>query len=159
MRPEEHDVLGELTVAAYAALPGTTMAGGYEVELRDVAGRAASAEVLVAVDGDVVLGGVTYVPGLGPMAEFTDPDACGIRMLAVSGDHRGRGVGQALVEACLERAIAGGRHRVILHSTEWMAAAHRLYERLGFVRTPALDEHFPEVDLLAYVLPLPAGGG
>ena len=155
VRPDEHDALGELTVAVYGALPGSVMTDGYEDELRDVAGRLASAEVLVAVEDGEVVGGVTYVPGIGPLAEFADPDAAGIRMLVVSPDHQGRGVGRTLVEGCLERAVAARRHRMILHTTEWMPAAHRLYERLGFVRTPELDEHFPEIDLLAYVLELP----
>ena len=36
-----------------------------------------------------------------------------------------------------------------------MATAHRLYERLGFVRTPERDwSPSPDVDLLAYRLPL-----
>ena len=62
--------------------------------------------------GRRVLGGVTYVPGPGsPFAEFTDPDAAGIRMLAVADDAQGRGVGEALGRACIDRARAAGRPR------------------------------------------------
>ena len=76
-------------------------------------------------------------------------------MLAVAERARRRGVGEALTVACLDRARAGDRHRVILHSTPAMVAAHRLYERLGFERDPGLDwEPEPGVHLLGYVLTL-----
>jgi ribosomal protein S18 acetylase RimI-like enzyme len=142
VRPDEHERLGEITVVAYRAINPPDAADDlaeYEAELRDVAGRSAGADVLVAVDGDV-LGGVTYVPDRSsPFAEFDEPDAAGIRMLAVAPEAQGRGVGEALTRACIDRAAAAGRAQVLLHSTEWMTTAHRIYERLGFRRDPALD--------------------
>src|SRR5690606_15872044 len=135
VRADEHAALGELTVDAYASADPRTLDDGYSEELRDVAGRARDAVVLVAVDegtGEVV-GGVTFVPDVSsPLAEFTEPDAAGIRMLAVAPHARGRGVGEALTRACIDRARAGGRRQVVLHSTDRMTAAHRLYTRLGF---------------------------
>jgi ribosomal protein S18 acetylase RimI-like enzyme len=142
VQPHEHETLGDLTVAAYAAIDPTTVEeDDYNAELRDVAGRAAGAEVLVAVDGDgTVLGGVTYVPGpQSPSAEFTEPDAAGIRMLAVAPEAQGQGIGEALSRACVERARAADKAQIVLHSTDRMTTAHRLYERLGFVREPSLD--------------------
>jgi predicted N-acetyltransferase YhbS len=138
-RPDEYAVLGELTVAAYEALePGRL--GDYADELRDVAARTDGSEVLVATEGGRVLGGVTYVPGPGsPGAEFDDPDAAGIRMLAVADDARRRGVGEALTRACIDRARASGRGQIVLHSTDRMVDAHRLYLRLGFERDPSID--------------------
>jgi ribosomal protein S18 acetylase RimI-like enzyme len=150
VRPDEHERLGEITVAAYRAInPAHADADldEYEAELRDVAGRAAGADVLVAVDGEVdgdgaVLGGVTYVGDRSsPAAEFDEPDAAGIRMLAVAPAAQGRGVGEALTRACIDRAVAAGRAQMILHSTDWMTTAHRIYERLGFRRDPSLDQH------------------
>jgi len=41
-----------------------------------------------------------------------------------------------------------------LHSTQWMTAAHRLYESLGFVRAPARDLTFPDLVILSFVLDL-----
>ena len=155
-QPKEHDLVGTLTVAAYESIEGMPL-GHYRATLRDVASRAADAEVLVAVDASgQVLGAVTYVPGPDSgAAEFSDGDAAGIRFLAVDPDAQGRGVGRALVEACLERAHAAGRARVVLHSTRWMADAMRLYERLGFVREAGLDwEPEPGVALLGYVCEL-----
>lgn len=146
VRPAEHDLLGELTVAAYNGVHPAEDMVEYAAELRDVAGRAAGAEILVAVDGASdsraaeVLGGVTYVPGPdSPSAEFTGADTAGIRMLAVAPGAQGRGVGQTLVLACIERARTAGKAKIRLHSTEQMTTAHRLYERLGFVRDPLHD--------------------
>jgi len=150
-RPEDHDAVGELTVAAYAGVEPATFDTGYDDELRDVAARSAGVDILVAVDADDrggrgdghdgrILGAVAYVPGPdSPAAEFTDGDAAGIRMLAVAVDAQRRGVGEALTLACIERAEAGGRRQVVLHSTDRMTAAHRLYLRLGFARDTSLD--------------------
>ncbi len=141
VRPAEHESLGELTVAAYAAIDPDALDDDYTAELRDVAGRVVGADVLVAVDGDgAVLGGVTYVPGPeSPWAEFTEPDAAGIRMLAVASEAQGRGIGQALSRATVDRARAAGKGQIVLHSTDRMTAAHRMYLRLGFSRDPSID--------------------
>ena len=161
MRPGEHEALGKLTVAAYARVDPRTVEDGeedYAAELADIGRRAADADVLVAVDPERgVLGGVTYVPGPeSSSAEFDDSDAAGIRMLAVSSEAQGQGVGEALVRACLARAAAAGKHRILLHSTDRMATAHRLYLRLGFVRDESTDwEPVPDLTLRGFRLDLP----
>ena len=112
--------------------------------------------MLVAADGDHIVGTVTYVPARSPYAEFDDDDAVGIRMLAVHPTAQRLGVGRALVEECLRLARAQGRARVVLHTTPWMTTAQRLYERLGFERAPERDwRPRPEVQLIGYVLELP----
>lgn len=156
VRPEEHDALGALTVAAYRGLLGDGMGAGYAAELADVRGRAAVVDVLVDVDGQGrILGGITYVPGPGPMAWFACADEAGMRMLAVEPSAQGRGVGARLVAACVDRAVAGGKHRLLLHTTAPMTVAHRLYERAGFRRDPAQDEVLAGgLVLLGYALDL-----
>jgi ribosomal protein S18 acetylase RimI-like enzyme len=144
IRPEECEALGRLTVAAYRAVSDEALSGGYAEELADVGRRSEKATVLVAVadavEGAVVLGGVTYVPdAANTYAEDLAEGEAGIRMLAVDPDVQGRGVGRALLEACLARARAQGRRAVGLHSTTLMTAAHRLYEDVGFVRAPERD--------------------
>lgn len=152
-RPEEYSRIGELTVRAYASLDGGRVSAEYELSLADVAHRARHAEVLVTAQEDEILGAVTYVPGLGPYAEFDDDDAAGIRMLAVDSKARRRGAGRALVVACIERARAGGRARIVLHTTPWMPAARALYESLGFARSPKRDwTPTPGVHLLGFEL-------
>jgi ribosomal protein S18 acetylase RimI-like enzyme len=148
--------LGDITVAAYREPYPEIDQDGYAAELADVAGRVAAAVVLVALEGDRVLGGVTYVPdSSNPLAEVDVPDTASMRMLAVDPAAQGRGAGEALVRACVRRATEGGRRELVLHSTTAMTAAHRLYERLGFVRDEALD-WWPEPDflLMGFRLPL-----
>ena len=65
-RPDEYTRVGELTIAAYRALPVDHLFGGYNDEILDVATRAKAADVLVAVDDAGVLGSVTLV---------TEPDS------------------------------------------------------------------------------------
>jgi ribosomal protein S18 acetylase RimI-like enzyme len=157
VRPDEHAALGELTVAAYRAVPGETTTPGYDETLRDVAGRVRDAEVLVAVDAEgTLLGGVTYVPRPGRYAEFSDEDEAGIRMLAVSPAAQRGGVGRRLVTECVERATVAGRARIVLHTTAAMIAAQSLYSSAGFERAPARDiVAAPSLPLIAYVLELP----
>jgi ribosomal protein S18 acetylase RimI-like enzyme len=155
-QPDEYERAGELTVAAYAALPGDHLAEGYDVQLRAADRRAEEAVLLVAVDGAGVVGCVTYVPGADHnWAEGLDDDEAGIRMLAVDPAAQSKGAGEALVRACIDRARAAGKEGVFLHSTAEMLAAHRLYERLGFRRVPERNfRPFPELLLHAFRLDL-----
>ena len=60
-------------------------------------------------------------------------------MLAVDPAAQGRGVGEALVRACVARAREVGAGAIVICARDFTVAAHRLYERLGFVRTPERD--------------------
>jgi ribosomal protein S18 acetylase RimI-like enzyme len=154
IRPDEFEPAGAIVVAAYRNLPGGHLSEGYAAELADVRRRAVEAEVLVAVDGEnsQLFGCVTYVPDArSPWAEGLEQDEAAIRMLAVDPAAQGRGVGRALVDACLGRARGRGRRAVFLHSAPWMQMAHHLYAVAGFVRVPARDWlPIPEVPLLAF---------
>ncbi|MBZ3903690.1 GNAT family N-acetyltransferase [Streptomyces griseiscabiei] len=151
---DEYTTLGEITAQAYLGdgLLDFGESDAYLGELRDVAKRAAAADVLVALADDRVLGGVTFVPAGGPMADIARPGEAEIRMLAVAAEARGRGVGEALVRACVERArTVEGCARLVLSTQRSMHAAHRIYERLGFTRTPERDWN-PLPDLLDLTL-------
>ena len=162
--PTEYDAIGTIVEAAFAAsgqldAPGSAFYAGV---LRDVAGRAGSAEIIAALDDGVVVGGVTFVPRGGPMADIAGDGEAEIRMLGVAPDAQGRGAGSALMRECLDRAArdggrdgAPGTRRVVLSTNTNAHGSHRLYERLGFVRDPARDwTPVPGVDLLCYVLEL-----
>ncbi|NBH02620.1 GNAT family N-acetyltransferase [Amycolatopsis sp. SID8362] len=151
-RSEEYAAAGEVTVRAYDVDGHLAGDVGYDAVLRDVARRAEQAEVLVAVDGaGEVLGTVTVVlPGSG-FAEISRPGELEFRMLAVAPSARGRGIGEALTKAVLDRARTLGIPKVVLSSVEDMRSAHRLYERLGFARLPERDwRPFPHISLIAY---------
>ena len=59
-----------------------------------------------------------------------------MRPLAVSPAAQGLGLGRRLVEACLAYARDHGARRVVLLSSTKLKAALRLYEGLGFRRSP-----------------------
>lgn len=139
IRPDEYDAVADLNVRSYRTIYDDL--GDYEAVLRRVAHRARAVDVLVAFLYGQLAGTVTYVPGPGPYAEGDDPDAAWIRMLAVEPGVERRGVGRALTVACIERARAQGRARILLNTGEPQVAAQRLYEGLGFHRLPELDEH------------------
>jgi ribosomal protein S18 acetylase RimI-like enzyme len=95
--------------------------------------------VLVAVDGEEVLGSVLYVEAGSAFAETAGPDEAEFRMLAVSPKAQRRGAGERLVRACLERARDRGAERVVISARDFVEAPLRLYRRLGFVRVPERD--------------------
>ncbi|MFI9821000.1 GNAT family N-acetyltransferase [Streptomyces sp. NPDC052013] len=161
IRASEYQELGEITARAYLddGLLDFGESDSYLHELKDVAKRAVAAEVLVAEEQGRVIGGVTFVPCGGPMADIAGDGEAEIRMLAVDRAGRGRGAGEALVRACVQRAGAQqGCVRIVLSTQRSMHSAHRIYERLGFVRTPERDWNpVPDLDditLLTYELTL-----
>ncbi|EST38649.1 hypothetical protein N566_06365 [Streptomycetaceae bacterium MP113-05] len=158
-REDEYDAVGELTARAY--LDDRLLTYGeqdpYLEKLRDVPHRAQHSQVLVAVDAgtDELLGTVTFVGGGGEYANIARAGEAEFRMLAVRPAGRGRGVGEALVRACLSRARSLGRRTVVLSSSSDMTTAHRLYRRLQFVRTPDRDwEPVPGLTLRTFELDL-----
>jgi ribosomal protein S18 acetylase RimI-like enzyme len=149
--------LGEIVVRAYDEVGALEGDDEYVPELRDVARRVREAVVFAALDeaDGTPLGCVTYVPGPdNAWAEHLRAGEASIRMLAVDPAAQRRGVGTALVEACLVRARADGRRAVFLHSLPVMTGAQRVYDRLGFRRVPERDWVFPDFLLLGFVLDL-----
>jgi ribosomal protein S18 acetylase RimI-like enzyme len=169
--------VGELTVEAYAADDllgeggdagadeGGGEGGGYAEQLRDAVTRAREAEVYVAFlpeQPGVIAGTVTFCPQESPWSQLAQPGEGELRMLAVAPQARRRGVAEALVGLCVERARELGYDALVLCTLPEQHAAQRLYERLGFVRTPDLDwSPRDDIGLLAYRLELarfvPAG--
>ncbi|MGH8867539.1 MAG: GNAT family N-acetyltransferase [Actinomycetes bacterium] len=155
-REDELEAVGELTVTAYMADRLLTGDEGYVPVLADAARRAAHADLVVAVDPvtDQLLGTVTFCTSGTAYAEVARDGEAEFRMLAVSPDARRRGIGEALVRACVARARALGRDRIVLSTLPSMSAAHALYERLGFTRLPERDWGVQDVWLIAYAMSL-----
>ena len=150
--PAEYAAVGDLCVAAYE--PFLEHTGHYADVLRDAAARAAAAELLVAVD-EQLLGTITFVPEGGPLGEIAAGDETEFRMLAVSPAAQGRGVGTALMRRVVDETARRGLAGVVCSSQPSMRAAHTVYERLGFKRAPERDwSPLPGVDLLAFALRL-----
>ncbi|MGA9344761.1 MAG: GNAT family N-acetyltransferase [Nocardioidaceae bacterium] len=148
---DELDAVGHLTLDGYVHDGLLSVDAEYAAELVDAAHRSREAELLVAVvDGEVV-GTVTFCPPGSPLRELSRDGEAEFRMLAVSPAARGRGVARSLVERCVARSLELGLAELVICSMREMTTAHRLYERLGFVRDPALDwTPVPDVVLLAY---------
>ncbi|MEU4676786.1 GNAT family N-acetyltransferase [Micromonospora sp. NPDC023737] len=155
--PADFPAIARLTVAAYEADGQLKGENGYGVVLADVPARAENGTVLVVEDAaGRVLGSVTFVlPGT-RYAELADPGEAEFRMLAVDPAAQGLGAGVALARACIDRAAELGCSAVVICVRDGMAEkAQRLYERLGFVRTPEKDwSPLPGVRLLALRLEL-----
>ncbi len=135
--------IGELTALAYLADGLLDAAHPFVPELRNAKTRAEHAILLMMADGDdgqgAAVGTITVVPSGSPFAEFARDDEYELRMLAVSPLARGRGIGEELATFGLELATVQGAKRVVLSTMEDMHAAHKLYEKLGFVRVPDSD--------------------
>jgi ribosomal protein S18 acetylase RimI-like enzyme len=153
VRVEELAAVGRLTADAYVSDGLVDPTNGYVERLLDAAGRAREAEVWVAVEGERLLGSVTFVAPGSPYREIARDDEGEFRMLAVGPEARGRGVGRTLVELCVRRSRELGYAGLRMSTMDRMASAHRVYERLGFTRVPD-DDWSPEpgVSLLAYGL-------
>jgi GNAT superfamily N-acetyltransferase len=103
----------------------------YEVALEEIQG--AGGEVLVAERRSEVV-------GFCQLLVFRHLQAKGglcaeLESVHVHADHRGQGIGGALVHAAVDRARALGCYRVQLTSNRQREEAHRFYERLGFQPT------------------------
>ncbi|MGY1775372.1 GNAT family N-acetyltransferase [Geodermatophilus sp. SYSU D00804] len=147
--PADWPAIAALTVGVYR--DERLASDEYLPQLADVTGRASRSQLVVARDGDRVVGAVALVLD-GDFGEITEsPQEAAFRMLVVAPEARGRGVGELLVTECLRRARAAGKRRMLLSTDPVMAAAHRLYARLGFTRLPERDwAPRPGIDLLVY---------
>ncbi|MEC3915185.1 GNAT family N-acetyltransferase [Nocardia sp. CDC160] len=131
--------VGELTVEVYVGEGHVNPQSPYVAELADTATRAESAEILVAVRGDEVLGSLTMARPGTPYADIARDGEFEFRMLAVSKRARGLGIGTALLEKVIDTARVEGFEAVVLTTMPTMQDARRMYDRLGFVHVPGRD--------------------
>lgn len=71
------------------------------------------------------------------------PATAELKRMYVLPDHRGAGLGRALLRAAIGAARDAGVARVVLDSPAFMTAAHRLYRSNGFVDI----EPYPESEI------------
>jgi GNAT superfamily N-acetyltransferase len=160
--PGDRDAIQAVTVAAYQEYTATIGAHwtGYRQNIIATLAAAAPGTQIVALEDDRVVGAVLLYPAGasiekpgGTTVTLTWPE---VRLLAVAPSARGRGVGAALMNECIQRARSAGSMVLTLHTTDLMQAAMRLYERLGFERAQELDlEPAPGIIAKGYRLDLP----
>ena len=145
-RPADAPTIEALTLAAYEQYATQLPPPYWEAYRGNIVSTLADvrpAAQLVAERGDRIVGAVLLYPA---GAAFPGLDGAAntmrwpeVRLLAVDPAVRGQGVGEALMHVCIHRARAAGAGALTLHTTPMMAAALRLYSRLGFVHVRELD--------------------
>ncbi len=154
-RESELDEVGAVTAAVYDGL----VIPEYLEVVRDARSRwaAPATTTLVALDSGTegLLGTVVYAGPGSPWRNLGESVESEVRMLAVLPTARDRGVGEALMRACIARAKAEGCPRLVLCTEPNMLAAQRLYARLGFKRVPERDWSVrPGLALMSYAMEL-----
>lgn len=144
-RAQDQDAIRGVTLAAneeYARIVPAQWVG-YRQNILSTLADVTPAEQIVAERNGVILGTVLLYPANtvfqvedGATVQLEFPE---VRLLAVEPAARGQGVGKALMRECIERARRAGAAALTLHTTDIMQVAMKMYERMGFVRTPQLD--------------------
>ena len=118
----------------------------YIGEIVDVRSRFEESELIVAKDRGRLSGTIAFYADASRSALEQWPAGwASIRTLGVRTYARRRGVGEALARECLRRAAAHQVSSIGLHTASYLAAATRLYERLGFRRAPEFDIEIGEM--------------
>jgi len=118
----------------------------YVGEILDVRSRLTDSVLIVAASEGGVVGAVGFYPDASLSSLERWPAGwASIRTLAVRGEARQRGVGEALGLECIRRARAQQAQAIGLHTASFMTAAKRLYERLGFRRAHEFDIEIGEM--------------
>jgi ribosomal protein S18 acetylase RimI-like enzyme len=155
-RDNERSIIRDITVAAYAQYQAEmpprfwTL---YQHNLIATLDGEGNFERIVAEQNGSIVGSVLLYP---PAADSYASVAIStsypeVRFLAVLPQVRGQGIGTALMQECERRAREAGAKAIGLHTMEVMRDAIRMYERLGYVRTPETDFRLSEgVVVLGY---------
>ena len=157
-KPVDYKLIGELMVQVYSSLDGfpkpDEMPRYYDF-LKNVgdltqkpqtelfAAYTSEGEVLGAV---VFFGDMQYYSSGG--RAMKEKNAAGFRLLAVSPDARGLGLGKKLSQKCIDRARELYIDHMVIHTTKAMLNAWAMYENMGFTRAEDLD--FYQGDLGVY---------
>jgi predicted N-acetyltransferase YhbS len=163
-RPSDAPAIESVTLAAYQQYESLLPPPYWEAYHANIVGtlaQVAPAAQLVAERAGHIVGavllypaGATFPARGGAAAALRWPE---VRLLAVDPAARGQGVGETLMQACVRRAHASGAGALTLHTAPIMAAAMRLYARLGFVHVPELDfEPAPGLTVRGFRLTLEA---
>jgi GNAT superfamily N-acetyltransferase len=94
----------------------------------------ASGEIIVAEHQNKFAGAVAYFGPNSQKAAFFDQRWPIIRMLVVDPAFRGKGIGQALSDACIARARRDGSPIIALHTSPIMSVALPMYLTMGFAK-------------------------
>ncbi len=148
-KPEEFASIGRLMVQVYSQLEGfpkETEQPDYYKMLANVGEltHKPATELLAAISSEgKIHGAVVYFSdmqyyGSGGTAT-REKEAAGFRLLAVDPSTRGKGIGKLLTVECIRKTKELGIPQLIIHTTQAMQTAWKMYEGLGFQRAEDLD--------------------
>lgn len=143
-RDEDRAAVRALTVQAYAeferVMEPSAWAELEETIRHTVDGESDAQRIVAEHDGRIVGGVMLFPPATATYGGSVEaPPRPELRMLAVSPEARGMGIGRLLVDECVRRARASGATELGLHTSKSLETAIRMYLRMGFVRTPEDD--------------------
>ena len=81
----------------------------------------------VVEDDGKIIGGA----GVAPLENFS-ADVCELQKMYFLPESRGKGIGAAMMELCLQKAREFNFSKCYLETMPYMIAAQKLYERVGF---------------------------
>jgi len=156
--PVEFLEIGKLMVEVYSQLEGFPKPidqPDYYKLLANVGEltRTPGTELLVAVSAESKIEGADVyfsdMKNYGSGGKATsEKNAAGFRLLAVDPIARGLGIGKLLTNECIDRSRTKKLSQLIIHTTMAMQTAWKMYENMGFKRSPDLD--FMQGDLAVF---------
>jgi ribosomal protein S18 acetylase RimI-like enzyme len=163
-KPHEFSDIGKLMVRVYSQLDGfpkETEQPNYYQMLASVGAltNKPETELLVAVSPEnKIAGAVVY---FGDMQHYgsggtatQEQNSSGFRLLAVDPAARGQGIGKLLTQACIRKAQGKKSKQLIIHTTQAMQIAWKMYESTGFKRSEDLDFKQGELQVFGFRLVL-----
>ena len=106
----------------------------FRARISTMSSLADSGEIIVAEHEGRIVGAVAYIGQGKPKSDIFLPEWPIMRMLVVTPDAQGQGVGRALAHECTRRAQRDGAAVFALHTSELMQVALPMYQRMGFRR-------------------------
>ncbi|MFC0215919.1 GNAT family N-acetyltransferase [Paenibacillus chartarius] len=149
--PADRDSIRQVALSAYeqyaAVMPEERWLAYRESIAGSVDGEGPMARFVAELDGEIVGSALLFMSS---EQAYGRPElAIGgaiVRLLAVAPGARGKGVATELLRESVRRSRQLGSPDLHLHTSDMMAAAVRLYERLGFER--AVDKDVSNGDTL-----------
>lgn len=144
--PTEFASIGRLSAYAYASV--LKFGDPYIQTLTDARGRAAVAELWVAIAHEQIVGTVTLCRPGSSFAQVATSDELEVRMLAITSLARGQGIGARIMAAAQQTAHVEGLSAVVLSVVESNVDAAGFYEHIGYTRVPERDwQPVPDITL------------
>ena len=163
-KASEFESISALLIEVYAALEGfpkRDVHPTYYDYLQNISLQTENEaiELLVAVsETNQILGCVVYYHDVkyynsgGTVTQ--QKNCCGFRLLAVTPEARGLGIGKKLTKFCISKAKTSTADYLIIHTTNAMKIAWKMYDHMGFQRAKDLDFTVGALEVFGFRFPL-----